>query len=169
MNPKAIFEIDGTPLFMDMVLVEQAYPVLFTCVSPNGEMYVAVCFHSDGEKTEWLIAKTTPDDMWDLLQNGITMRSLFENSALFLAEKRKKNEFPSVKRVNISDIPEESLPTAGVYMEADEEEFLEEKGVLKERILAKAKAPIAECEVKPPGFIPDNSGLGIWGGEGVKK
>ena len=167
MNPKALFEIDGIPLLTDMVLVEQEYPVLFTCISPHGEMYVVVCFRSDGEKKEWLIAKTTPDDIWDLLQNGITMRSLFENSTLFLAEKREKNEFPSVKRVNISDIPEENLPTAGVYMEADEEEFLEEIGVLKERILSKAKASIAECKVKLPGFISNDSGLGTWEGEGV--
>lgn len=127
-------------LTYDLVLFESTFPLLFTCVDSSGNMYVAVCYCSNGEQKCWALSPTTPEEIISFLTDKIAIRQLFDSEteplfvvSLFSTEPKLKIEQLSFKDVN-SDI----LPTVGCYLEADSNEYAEEIAILKKRIRAQA-------------------------------
>ena len=117
---------------LDIVLFESRYPVLFTC--RNGqEVYLFICCLVTGDKAEWIGTKTTYDNLIGLLKNKITIRDAFlnitENKIIVDYDGQNVN----YKIEKASNVPENLLPAAGEYMDAEEDEYAEEIAVFKRR------------------------------------
>lgn len=138
-NSKVFLSINNRPLFMDLILVEYHYPILFTCLDNRGNMYISTCFHADAQEREWLIAQTTPNAVIDLLRNNISIRDVFpkDDTLIYLAAKSKDAQETVIQTVRADEVPEKIFPTGGMFMDADEDEFTEELVILRKRLLTK--------------------------------
>lgn len=128
-------------LFMDMVFAEYHYPILFTCVDESGAMYIATCFHADAREKKWLIAKTSPESIISLLCNNIPIRDVFPKGdrSVYLITKSRGTDEPYVKEMASSNVPDEYFPSPEMFMDADDDEFLEDLAILKKRVLSKQR------------------------------
>lgn len=117
---------------LDIVLFESKYPVMFTC--KNGkDIYLFICCLVNNDKVKWIGTKTTYENLIELLEDKITIRDAFLN----IEENKIIIEYDGqdvrYKIEKGSYIPENILPTAGQYMDAEEDEYAEEIAVFKKR------------------------------------
>lgn len=133
MSEKTLFQIDDLSLTQDIVLVDYIYPVLFTCVDNYGQTYIVTCYLADGRTKEWIIARSDPDRIIDLLQDKISLRDIFLNTSLWQAVLKAGETTPSVTPVCVENLAPCILPTPGEFMDADPNEFDNEIKVLSER------------------------------------
>ncbi len=138
-NSNVFLNVNNRHLFIDLVLVEYHYPILFTCLDDQGTMYISTCFHADAQEREWLIAQTTPKAIIDLLRNSVSIRDIFpkDDTLVYLAAKCKDIQKTKIQTLKAGEVPEKIFPTAGMFMDADEDEFLEELAILRKRLLVK--------------------------------
>lgn len=127
---KKFVQIDAIGnLEMDMVLFESYYPILFTCLNEKRELFLCVCCQANSKGKKWLLTKTTPQIVIDILENKITLRNAFlqfpEVQYTILADgnnqeiiEKDKNDWDYNSSV--------CLPDKGEYMEAEEGEFDDE-------------------------------------------
>lgn len=64
-------------LYIDRVFVEANYPVLFTCLSEDGSLFICSCCRP----CMWLIGRTNSSDVTAMLTDRITVRELFERTS----------------------------------------------------------------------------------------
>lgn len=134
MRQKIIFKINNQNLYDDQILIDDIYPVLFTCVDDLENTYLCSCYFTDPSKTLWLITKTEPECVIELLNNKVTIRELFKSDELW-AICKSKNEEIQVKRIeDCKKFDKNAFPAEGEYMDADTGEFEEEISILKRRI-----------------------------------
>lgn len=134
MRQKIIFKINNQNLYEDLILIDNIYPVLFTCVDDLENTYLCSCYFADPSKILWLVTKTDLESVIDLLINKVTIRELFEFDELWEICK-SKNEEIQVKRIeDCKNFDENAFPAEGEYMDADTGEFEEEITILKKRI-----------------------------------
>lgn len=134
MRQKIIFKINNQNLYEDLILIDDIYPILFTCVDDLENTYLCSCYFADPSKTLWLAIKTEPERVINLLNNKVTIRKLFESDELWEICK-SKNEEIQVKRIeDCKNFDENAFPAEGEYMDADTGEFEEEIAILKKRI-----------------------------------
>lgn len=134
MRQKIILKINNHNLYEDLIFVDDIYPVLFTCVDDWENTYLCSCYFADPSKILWLVTKTEPERVIDLLNNKVTIRELFEPDELW-AICKAKNEEIQVKRIeDCKNFDENAFPAEGEYMDADTGEFEEEISILKKRI-----------------------------------
>lgn len=123
---------DFYDICLDTILFESRYPVLFTC--RNGQdVYLFICCLVTGDKAEWIGTKTTYDNLIGLLENRITIRDAFLNvteNKIIIDYNGQNVDYRMEKR---SSVPENLLPAAGEYMDAENEEYAEEIAVFKRR------------------------------------
>ena len=100
MRQNAIFKINNQNLYEDLILIDDIYPVLFTCVDDFENTYLSICYFADPSKILWLVTKTAPERVIDLLNNKVTIRELFESDELW-AICKSKNEEIQVKRIEV--------------------------------------------------------------------
>lgn len=125
-------------LYIDMVFVEEKSPILFTCIDEFDDMYLCSCHRSDSEKKEWIIVRTPPENVLDLLTDRITIQSaIISCEDIYIATLSNGIPAPQISRTKIDKISPDILPTAGYYMEADDHEFDDEIEVLRRRIESK--------------------------------
>ena len=142
------------PLYLDMVLVEATRPLFFTCIDNNDRMYACSCHCADGEKCQWVVVPTTCEKMIEVLTDRITIRDVFDGSDedVFLVTLYAGASRKVVEQVNLSQLPEDILPTPGYYMEAEEGEFDEEIAELRNRqenagiVIHNVKSFFASCQ-----------------------
>ncbi len=112
-------------IVLDTILFESKYPVMFTCKN-KGDLYLFICCLVNAEKVEWIGSRTTYDNLIDLLENKITIRDAFLNiteNKIIIEYNGKETDYKIVKG---NDVPDDLLPTAGEYMEAEGDEYEEE-------------------------------------------
>ena len=117
-------------IVLDTILFESKYPVMFTWKN-KGDLYLFICCLVNAEKVKWIGSKTTYDNLIDLLENNITIRDAFLNiteNKIIVEYNGKETEYKIVKG---KDVPDNILPTAGEYMEAEEGEYGEEIALFK--------------------------------------
>ena len=113
-------------LYYDCILLDGDAPVLFTCKDIMSQLYYCVCIYNVIGAQEWLITKTTPKVMCDLLKNKITMRQAITVEDKIWFAKEKQDGCISWDYKSVEDFPDDYLPTDGMYMDADDDEFDEE-------------------------------------------
>ena len=135
MRQKIIFKINNQNLYEDLILIDNIYPVLFTCVDDLENTYLCSCYFADPSKILWLVTKTDLESVIDLLINKVTIRELFESDELWMICKSKSKKEIQVKQIaDCKNFDKNAFPAEGEYMDADEEEFEEEISILKKRI-----------------------------------
>lgn len=119
-------------IVLDKILFESKYPVMFTCKN-NDDIYLFICCMSSAEKVEWIGTRTDYDTLIGLLENKITIRDAF----LSVSAEKQLVEYDGSKascvEIKSENIPDKLLPTAGEYMDAEEDEFAEEMEIFKLR------------------------------------
>lgn len=114
-------------LYIDKILFESYFPVIFTCVNDSKEIFICVCCQNNEKGCKWLIGKTNGTSIVRMLRDEITIRQLLlECSSGKISVDCTENEF-SVAYDN-SDWNENSsfLPKDDSYMYAEDGEFEDE-------------------------------------------
>lgn len=114
-------------LYIDRVLFESYFPIIFTCVNDNNEIFICVCCQNNKKGCKWLIGKTNGINIIRMLRDEITIRQLLlEYSSGKISVDYVKNEY--VVAYNNSDWDENSLylPKDDSYMYAEDGEFDDE-------------------------------------------
>lgn len=127
-----IFDFTETGVLkLDKIFFESYYPILFTCISEKKDIFLCVCCQADSNVRKWLITDVSPRTIIELLSNKITIRESFlkDEGSKYTVIYNMEDENFEIEENNIKDWDEENsmdLPTAGEYMDAEEDEFLEE-------------------------------------------
>jgi len=117
-------------LTIEKVLFSSYQPVLFTCRSDKGNLFLCVCCGNDNGFHKWLLSETGPATVLEMLEDEITLRCAFlkDNKGRYTIS-RDKDGNESISCNDSTDWHAEDsflLPTAGEYLDADEGEFSEE-------------------------------------------
>lgn len=118
-------------LKLDKIFFESYYPILFTCLNEKNDVFLCVCCQADLNVRKWLITDVSPKTVIELLSNKITIRDSFlkDRGSKYTIIYNMENKNFQIEENNIEDWDEEKsidLPTSGEYMDAEEDEFLEE-------------------------------------------
>mgnify|MGYP004521722451 CR=1 FL=1 len=114
-------------LYIDRVLFESYFPIIFTCLNEKNEIFISVCCQNNEKGCKWLIGKTNGINIVRMLRDEITIRQLLtEYSSGKISVDYVKNEYSVT--YNGLDWDEESLylPKKDSYMYAEDGEFDEE-------------------------------------------
>lgn len=121
-------------LYMDMIFLEDIRPVLFTCVDEYNTLYICSCFRANGERADWMIVQTSEESVIALLTNQMPIHDVFSNGReIFIMTLMAGTRKLETKAFPRREVPEDTFPTDGYYMEPDEGEFDEEIEELRRR------------------------------------
>lgn len=111
-------------LWMEQILVEYVYPILSVLVDSNGERYLCLCYNTIGRQ-EWVVAPTSKQTLIALLKNQITIRDSLANetSQVILVERCYETSAETARIGRIAELPDDALPEAGEYMDAEPAEW----------------------------------------------
>lgn len=127
MNIEKVFS--NVPRFknisLDKVLFESKYPVMFTCKNDN-DIYLFICCLVNSNSIKWIGTKTNYDILIAMLENKVTIHNAF----LSVTDEKIVIEYNSDKVIysilKSDDIQKDLLPTAGEYMDAEDDEYIQE-------------------------------------------
>lgn len=114
-------------LYIDKILFESYFPIIFTCINDNKDIFISVCCQNNEKGCKWLLGKTNAKSIVQMLQDNITVRQLLlEHSIGKISVSFVGNEY--IVAYNNSDWDEDSsyLPKIDSYMYAEDGEFKEE-------------------------------------------
>lgn len=114
-------------LYIDKILFESYFPIIFTCLNDNNDIFICVCCQNNEKGCKWLLGKTNGISIVKMLQDEITVRQLLlEYSSGKISADYAKNGY--VVAYNNSDWDTNSpyLPKEDSYMYAEDGEFEEE-------------------------------------------
>lgn len=114
-------------LYIDKILFESAYPIIFTAKNQKEELFLCVCCQGNEKGFKWLVGKTDPVSIIDMLQDKITVRDVLLKKSFGKISVDYDKEGYKVDFCN-SDWDDNSyyLPKEDSYMLAEEHEFDEE-------------------------------------------
>lgn len=115
-------------LKLDRVLFESYYPILFTCINENKELFLCVCFKADKISQKWLVTNVNSETVIEMLQDRRTIRNTFKknNGKKFTVEyiiSENKYYYIENDRNDWDFDNSDNLPTSGEYMDVDDDEF----------------------------------------------
>lgn len=64
-------------LYIDQIIFESYYPILFTLKNDNDDLFLCVCHQYDYEGQKWLLTRTTPETVIEMLSDKIYLRDAF--------------------------------------------------------------------------------------------
>lgn len=115
-------------LYIDKILFESYFPIIFTCINDNQDIFISVCCQNNEKGCKWLLGKTDGTSMANMLRDKMTIRQLLlEHSEGKISVDYTKKDGYTVAYDN-SDWAADSLylPKEDSYMYADDEEFEDE-------------------------------------------
>lgn len=114
-------------LYIDRILFESYFPVIFTCINDNKDIFISVCCQNNEKGCKWLLGKTNGISIVRMLRDEVTIRQLLlECSSGNISVDYAENEYTVA--YNNSDWDENSLylPKEDSYMYAEDGEFEDE-------------------------------------------
>lgn len=114
-------------LYIDRVLFESYFPIIFTCINDHKDIFICVCCQNNEKGCKWLIGKTNGISIVRMLRDEITIRQLLlEYSTGKISVDYAENEYAVA--YNNSDWNENSnyLPKEDSYIYAEDGEFEDE-------------------------------------------
>ncbi len=110
-------------LYIEKVFFESYYPIIFSCVNRQRDLFLVVCSQNDRSGIKWLIPRTSPEDIIQLLSNKITIRNLLLKAADKFSIDYQKGKY--IINESTTDFDEDSLylPAEDSFMEAEDGEF----------------------------------------------
>lgn len=125
---KKFIKLDGYgQLYIDKILFESYFPIIFTCVNDNKDIFISICCQNNEKGCKWLLGKTNGKSIVRMLQDEITIRQLLlEHSLGKISVSFVENKY--IVAYNNSDWDEDSsyLPKIDSYMYAEDGEFEDE-------------------------------------------
>ena len=114
-------------LYYDKIIFEGPYPILFTLIDDNKNLFLCVCHHRDTEQSNWLLTNTSPSDIISLLTNRITIRKAFLlHDEIRYSITRKPNELLIEENVYDDWCSNSSVLPDDAYLDAEDGEYNEE-------------------------------------------
>ncbi|EOS80205.1 hypothetical protein C817_02078 [Dorea sp. 5-2] len=115
-------------LYIDKVLFESYFPIIFTCVNDNKDIFICVCCQNNEKGCKWLLGKTDGISIVKILKDEMTIRQLLlENSSGNISVDYVKNTGYVVAYDNSDwDVNSPYLPKEDSYMYAEDGEFEDE-------------------------------------------
>lgn len=107
---------------VEQVFFNCGYPMLFSCRSNEGKLYLVLCPYRKKDGIRWLLKETSPSIIIDMLTDKITLREAFlvgPGEQISLMYKYKSEKY-------ITDNKYEKFLPDNEYIEAEENEFNEE-------------------------------------------
>lgn len=110
-------------LYIEKVFFESYCPIIFTCVNSHGDLFLVVCSRNNRSGIKWLIARTNPEDIIQLLSDKITIRELLLNASEKFSVDYQKGKY--IVNESTTDFDEDSLflPAEDSFMEAEDGEY----------------------------------------------
>jgi hypothetical protein len=111
-------------LYLDRVLFESYYPIIFICKNDKREIFICVCCQNNKKGIRWLIGKTSTISIVKMLEDKITIRQLLLDCSIGRISVYYDGSRYNVE-YNNSDWDEDSeyLPKKNSYICADDVEF----------------------------------------------
>ena len=114
-------------LYIDRILFESNFPIIFTCKNDADEIFICVCCQNNIKGCKWLVGKTDAINIIRMLKDELTLRELVRG---YSSGRISVDYIDGEYRVeyNNSDWNEDSiyLPKEDSYMFADEGEFADD-------------------------------------------
>lgn len=126
---KEFIELDKYgKLYIDKVLFESYFPIIFTCVNDNKDIFISVCCQNNEKGCKWLLGKTDGISIVSMLQDEMTIRQLLlEHSSEKISVDYVENTGYVIAYNNSDwDVNSPYLPKEDSYMYAEDGEFEEE-------------------------------------------
>lgn len=141
-------------LHMEQILVEYDYPLLSVLVDDKNNRYVSICY-SVINAQRWVIAPISVSNLIGLLTNKITLDAPYKkcNTNVILAVRNYKTKKEAFQEINPEKIPEECLPEAGEYLDAEEDEW---SSYIRQLQQLRQKTPDWELAFQPDPIIIDS-------------
>ena len=114
-------------LYIDRILFESYFPIIFTCKNDKNELFICVSCQNNSKGCKWLAGKTNGLSIVRMLRDEITIRELLlKYSSGKISIEYDNNEY-TIAYGN-SDWNEDSifLPKEDSYMFAEEDEFADD-------------------------------------------
>lgn len=114
-------------LYIDKILFESYFPIVFTCINDNKDIFIGVCCQNNEKGCKWLLGKTNSVSIVKMLRDEITIRQLLlDYSSGKISVDYVEGQY-SIDYNNL-DWNKDSLylPKEDSYMHAEEGEFEEE-------------------------------------------
>lgn len=110
-------------LNIDKIFFESYFPIIFTCINKSNQLFFVVCCKNNQDGCKWLICKTEPEKIVQLLKNKITVRNVLLESSERFSLNYIHNEY--IFDDTAADFNENSiyLPKKDSFMYPDEGEF----------------------------------------------
>ena len=116
-------------LKIDKILFKSYYPILFTCLDYNGNLFLCLCCQANRYGKKWLITRTTPRLIISILRNEITLREAFiqfEDTRYTVISNENEIKIIENDPVDWDYNKSNCLPDKDEYIDAEEGEFKEE-------------------------------------------
>lgn len=114
-------------LYIDKVLFESYFPIIFTCVNDNKDIFISVCCQNNEKGCKWLLGKTNGKSIVRMLQDEITIRQLLlEYSSEKISVIFVENKYIVAYNNSDWDVDSPYLPKIDSYMYAEDGEFEDE-------------------------------------------
>lgn len=105
------------PVLGDLYLEHEFYnhdePVLFTCIDRRGIRYLCSCCYLG---YQWVLSETTSGLLTAMIENSLTLREIFQKSNTCYFLRRTEVGYTITE-----DIPHDSLPRKGEYLDLEDE------------------------------------------------
>lgn len=108
-------------LYMKEIFVETTYPILFSCIDDFANTYICSCHFRNAGKCEWIIALSNEQELLALQHNNLTIREAFtkNNESVFVVSLLPDGT-TVIKENPLTEV-EDILPTAGYFLDIDED------------------------------------------------
>lgn len=115
-------------LYIDRVLFETYFPIIFTCVNENKDIFICICCQNNEKGCKWLLGKTDGISIVSMLQDKITIRELLlvHSSGKISVDYMKETGYTITYNNSDWDMDSSFLPKEDSYMYAEEGEFEDE-------------------------------------------
>lgn len=119
--------INNEKLYLEQILAEYDYPILYTCIDKNRKRYLAMCV--DPEEGRYIVAETTCQILIKMMRDSIKMIDAFKTAHRIFSVISSSNDISQdiVKPIEFSKISKDDLPEENAYFELlDSEEAIRE-------------------------------------------
>lgn len=134
MGKEITFKIDDKNLYMGYILFYYDGPIMFTCKDDDKNYYIA--YLTDFDKINYYVAKVTPETLYNLLTDNITMYdAMLTHLDFWLIETSDDINGDTVTKLDYDKINKDILPKKESYLEGAFDERIDELiNTLKQKI-----------------------------------
>lgn len=110
------FKINDMFLYLEQILIELDFPIMFTCLDENSNRYVVLCI--DYEEFEYIIAKSDANLFSKMLNKEIPIRDVFiKSKEIFIIKTAANYKNDIIEKIVEIDFENNYLPAKNIYFD----------------------------------------------------